>query len=67
MRMTQMIAVLKGEVQSFNYHRLSHYNPELYWGVEERSSSELADIEWGEFENVQAGTNVNGKRIDTYG
>ncbi len=36
MRLTQILAVLSGEVPMHNYHRLSHYDPELDWGDSER-------------------------------
>jgi len=32
MRLTQMLAVLNGEVPRCDYNRLSHYDPYLYWG-----------------------------------
>lgn len=34
MRLTQMLAVLNGEVPKHNYHRLSHYAPELEARIE---------------------------------
>jgi hypothetical protein len=32
MRLTQMLAVLNGEVPQHDYNRLSHFDPYLYWG-----------------------------------
>ena len=39
MRLTQMLAVLNGEVPEHNYHRLSHYDPYLSLDIiEERAA-----------------------------
>jgi len=46
MRLTQMLAVLNGEVPKHNYHRLSHYNPDLYCGDLE----EHEQVDWDEVE-----------------
>ncbi len=46
MRLTQMLAVLNGEVPMHNYHLLSHYDPELDRGDSEQDEG----LSWDEAE-----------------
>ena len=65
MRLTQMLAVLNGEVPYYEYDRLSHYSPNLYWSDHKEDEQMDSDEILTDNAEIQALINIRQRLWET--